>query len=137
MKQPKFPIRIFYDGACVVCATEIEHYRRQDRDGKLNVIDISDSKFQAEEYPAYRNQGLGLGLVTQIEAQVSSLGTYRYLACATVVRSDDHPQRLTQYLSIEQIPRCTGFRPLPGMTTCNELQTSALGTDYIALFCPH
>jgi predicted DCC family thiol-disulfide oxidoreductase YuxK len=33
-----------------VCATEIEHYQRQDRDGKLIVIDISAPTFQADEY---------------------------------------------------------------------------------------
>ena len=39
MKQPEFPIRIFYDGACIVCATEIEHYLRKDRDGRLVAMD--------------------------------------------------------------------------------------------------
>jgi GNAT superfamily N-acetyltransferase len=68
-------------------------------------------------YPAYRNQGLGLRLVTQIEDQVRSLGTYRYLTCATVVRSDDHPRRPTQNLPIDRFLARTGFRPLPGMTT--------------------
>jgi GNAT superfamily N-acetyltransferase len=68
-------------------------------------------------YPAYRNQGLGLRLVTQVEAQVRSLGTYRYLICATVMRSDDHPRRPPQYLPIDRFLARTGFRPLPGMTT--------------------
>jgi GNAT superfamily N-acetyltransferase len=67
--------------------------------------------------PAYRNQGLGLRLVTQVEAQVRSLGTYRYLTCATVMRPDDHPLRPTQYLPIDRFLARTGFRSLPGMTT--------------------
>ena len=70
-------------------------------------------------YPAYRNQGLGLRLVTKVEAQVCSLGTYRYLTCSTVLRPDDHPRRptQTQYLPIDRFLARTGFRPLPGMTT--------------------
>ena len=50
MKQPEFPIRIFYDGACIVCATEIEHYLRQDRDGRLVAMDISSPDFDPDEY---------------------------------------------------------------------------------------
>ena len=50
MKQPEFPIRIFYDGNCVVCATEIEHYLRKERDGKLAAIDISVPEFDPDEY---------------------------------------------------------------------------------------
>jgi predicted DCC family thiol-disulfide oxidoreductase YuxK len=38
--QPLFPIQVFYDGSCSVCATEIEHYLRQDHGGKLLAIDI-------------------------------------------------------------------------------------------------
>lgn len=50
MKLPDFPIRIFYDGACIVCATEIRHYLRRDRDGRLIAIDISDPDFKPDEY---------------------------------------------------------------------------------------
>ena len=50
MKQPEFPLRIFYDGACIVCATEIEHYLHQDRDGRLVAMDISSPDFDPDEY---------------------------------------------------------------------------------------
>ena len=50
MKQPEFPIRIFYDGACIVCATEIEHYLRRDRVGRLVAMDISSPDFDPDEY---------------------------------------------------------------------------------------
>ena len=49
-QQPEFPIRIFYDGACIVCATEIEHYLRKDRDGRLVAMDISSPDFDPDEY---------------------------------------------------------------------------------------
>ena len=38
---PTFPIRIFYDGACRVCAAEIEHYLRRDHGDRLHGVDIS------------------------------------------------------------------------------------------------
>lgn len=50
MKQPAFPISVFYDGACSVCTAEIEHYQRQDRDGKLIAVDISSPDFDPEPY---------------------------------------------------------------------------------------
>jgi GNAT superfamily N-acetyltransferase len=68
-------------------------------------------------YPAYRNRGLGLRLVAQILQQISFLGTYRYLTCATVVRPDDHPLRPADYISIDRFLAHTGFNPLPGITT--------------------
>lgn len=43
--KPQFPLRIFYDGACSVCATEIERYGRMDREGRLILVDISAPDF--------------------------------------------------------------------------------------------
>ena len=42
---PVFPLQIFYDGSCSVCATEVEHYGRKDRDGRLILVDISAPAF--------------------------------------------------------------------------------------------
>jgi len=47
---PSFPLSVFFDGACVVCSTEMEHYRRKDRAGRLIIIDISAVDFKAEQY---------------------------------------------------------------------------------------
>jgi len=47
---PQFPLRVFYDGACVVCASEIEHYRRRDQAGRLVSIDISAADFDPHLY---------------------------------------------------------------------------------------
>lgn len=47
---PQFPIRIFYDGACVVCAGEVEQYRRRDRTGRLELVDISAAGFDPRPY---------------------------------------------------------------------------------------
>lgn len=45
MKSPRFPLRVFYDGSCIVCAKEIEHYLRKDHGGKLVAVDISRPDF--------------------------------------------------------------------------------------------
>ena len=41
LATPEFPLQVFYDGSCSVCATEIERYRRRDRDVRLILVDIS------------------------------------------------------------------------------------------------
>jgi GNAT superfamily N-acetyltransferase len=68
-------------------------------------------------YPAYRNRGLGMSLIAMIEEQVRSLGNFRYLTCATVVRYDDHPLRPKEYVPIDRFLERIGFRDLPGVTT--------------------
>ncbi len=50
MKLPRFPLRVFYDGSCIVCATEIEHYLRKDHGGKLVALDISHPDFDPAPY---------------------------------------------------------------------------------------
>ena len=47
---PQFPLRVFYDGACVVCAGEVEQYRRRDRAGRLELVDISATGFDPLPY---------------------------------------------------------------------------------------
>jgi GNAT superfamily N-acetyltransferase len=68
-------------------------------------------------FPAYRNHGLGLGLITMVEEQVRSLGTFRYLTCLTVIRPDDHPLCPKGYVPIDRFLDCIGFGCLPGVTT--------------------
>lgn len=50
MRAPRFPLKVFYDGSCVVCATEIEHYVRKDLDDKLMAIDINHPDFDPVPY---------------------------------------------------------------------------------------
>ena len=50
MRPPRFPLKVFYDGACIVCATEIEHYLRKDHGEKLVAVDISSPDFDAVPY---------------------------------------------------------------------------------------
>jgi len=47
---PLFPLRVFYDGACSVCAGEIDHYRRLDHAGRLVAVDISAADFDPLPY---------------------------------------------------------------------------------------
>jgi predicted DCC family thiol-disulfide oxidoreductase YuxK len=39
--------KVYYDGACYVCHTEISHYRKIDREGRLEFVDISAPDFNA------------------------------------------------------------------------------------------
>jgi len=48
LKKPQFPIEVFYDGSCSVCAREIEHYLHLDHGGKLLAVDISSPDFAPE-----------------------------------------------------------------------------------------
>ena len=68
-------------------------------------------------YPAYRSRGLGQRLLSLMEEHVRSLGNYRYLTCATVVRPDDYPLRHPDYIPIERFLARTGFKALPGVSS--------------------
>lgn len=47
---PQFPVRVFFDGSCAVCAAEIEHYLHLEHAGKLIAVDISAPNFDPEPY---------------------------------------------------------------------------------------
>ncbi len=50
MDSPVFPLRIFYDGTCSVCASEVERYGRKDREGRLILVDIGAPDFNADSF---------------------------------------------------------------------------------------
>jgi predicted DCC family thiol-disulfide oxidoreductase YuxK len=52
---PRYPLQVFYDGACPLCSREIDHYRRQDRRGRLETVDISAPGFAPERYGIARD----------------------------------------------------------------------------------
>jgi len=45
MDTPAFPLQVFYDGACSVCAAEMNHYRRREHGGRLVFVDLSNPDF--------------------------------------------------------------------------------------------
>lgn len=47
---PAFPLTVFYDGACSVCAAEMSHYRSKNHGGRLVFVDISDHSFDPSPY---------------------------------------------------------------------------------------
>jgi predicted DCC family thiol-disulfide oxidoreductase YuxK len=47
---PEFPLQIFYDGACSVCAKEMDIYRRKGHGGRLEFVDISAAQFDAARF---------------------------------------------------------------------------------------
>jgi len=42
---PAFPLQVFYDGTCSVCAAEMDIYRRKEHAGRLIFVDISRPDF--------------------------------------------------------------------------------------------
>jgi predicted DCC family thiol-disulfide oxidoreductase YuxK len=40
-------LQVFYDGACPICVREIQHYRRRDREHRIEWIDIARPEFNA------------------------------------------------------------------------------------------
>ena len=51
-----YPLEIFYDGSCVVCSNEMDHYRQHNPLQRLRFIDISSPDFDAEAYGRSRQQ---------------------------------------------------------------------------------
>ncbi|ABB30427.1 putative thiol-disulfide oxidoreductase DCC [Geobacter metallireducens RCH3] len=47
---PEFPLSVFYDGSCSVCATEMEAYMRKEHGGRLLFVDISAPSFDPTPY---------------------------------------------------------------------------------------
>jgi len=47
MTNVAWPLAVFYDGSCLVCSREIDHYRTLDHAGRLQFVDISAPDFQA------------------------------------------------------------------------------------------
>jgi GNAT superfamily N-acetyltransferase len=78
--------------------------------------DIADIFYIGELllYPGYRNSRFGSRLFGLLEGHARSLGPYRRLGCATVVRPDDHPLRPSDYLPIERFLERHRFSPVPG-----------------------
>ncbi|CAG0957003.1 GNAT family N-acetyltransferase [Geobacter sp.] len=52
-------------------------------------------------FPPYRGQGLGSRLLKEFEDHVRALGRYKHFACATVVRTENHPLRPSDYHPID------------------------------------
>ena len=45
LDAPAFPLQVFYDGSCSVCAAEMDIYRRREHAGRLIFVDISRPDF--------------------------------------------------------------------------------------------
>ena len=43
--MPEYPLQVFYDGSCSVCAAKMELFRRKDHAGRLSFVDISHPEF--------------------------------------------------------------------------------------------
>jgi len=50
MINPVFPLQVFYDGTCSVCATEMGIYRRKEHEGRLVFVDLNSPDFDPTRY---------------------------------------------------------------------------------------
>ncbi len=50
MKTEKQSFQVFYYGACYLCSTEIDHYRKKKSSKAIEYIDISMPDFKASEF---------------------------------------------------------------------------------------
>jgi predicted DCC family thiol-disulfide oxidoreductase YuxK len=48
--KPEFPLKVFYDGSCYVCSSEMLVYMKKDHGERLKFIDISAPDFNPDEY---------------------------------------------------------------------------------------
>ncbi len=122
-EAPDICVILVHDaGAIVGAATGMPFIH----EGEQMLAAIAGSQFSMENiyyvgellfYPAYRNKGLGLQLLGQLEQQIRSLGRYRQLVCATVERPDDHPLKPEGYVPITRFLARTSFDLMPGVTT--------------------
>ena len=56
---PVFPLEIFYDGSCLVCSSEIEHYRRLNPGQRLHFVDIQADDFEPQRYEKSQAEFMG------------------------------------------------------------------------------
>jgi predicted DCC family thiol-disulfide oxidoreductase YuxK len=49
-EMPEFPLRVFYDGGCSVCTTEMKAHRNREFGGRLVFINISAPGFDPTPY---------------------------------------------------------------------------------------
>jgi len=50
MTFPAYPLQIYYDGSCQVCAAKMATYRRKDHGGRLVFVDVSSPEFDPAPY---------------------------------------------------------------------------------------
>lgn len=74
-RLPCYPLRIYYDGACRLCAAEITHYLRRDRLQRLVGVDISPPDFDPTPLGLTRAE-----LLHQLHAVAADGTVYRNVA---------------------------------------------------------
>ena len=54
-------LKVLYDGACIICDREINHYKKKDKDDQLELVDISAADFKAHEF-GLKDQDVNLNM---------------------------------------------------------------------------
>ncbi len=48
-------LKVLFDGACIICAKEVHHYKKIDKNDQLELVDISAVDFSASDYGITEN----------------------------------------------------------------------------------
>ncbi len=97
-----YPLEIFYDGNCIVCSREIDHYRRNNPAGRLMFIDISDAGFAAEHYGKSRDEFMAKMHVRDVSGTFLA-GVDAFLAIWQAYPSGSRYRLLAQLVSLPPI----------------------------------
>ncbi len=96
--QITYPVTLFYDGACPVCALEMDHLRERSVDGRLVFVDIAAPGFDA--------QRLGLDLAA-LNAEIHGV-----CADGTVIKGVEVLRLAYDAAGLGWVLRPTGWGPL-------------------------
>ncbi len=55
-RPPRYPLTVFYDASCPMCASEMHALRDLDREGRLELVDCSAAQF-SDRYSSARIPG--------------------------------------------------------------------------------
>ncbi len=57
--RPRYPLTLYYDGSCPVCASEIQNLAARDAAGRLVMVDCSAGDFDTTGFPVTREEMMG------------------------------------------------------------------------------
>lgn len=95
----KNKVMIYYDGLCILCSREIDHYRRQTGSESITFIDITASQFSAQ------NEGLDPFLVHKVMHVKTAAGELKtgVEAFITIWQQLPRYQRIAKIANIKSV----------------------------------
>ena len=98
MSRSIYPLTLFYDGGCAVCALEMDHLRARCRDGRLVFVDIAAPGFDAAAHGTTR---------AAMDGEIHGLA-----ADGTMLRGVEVLRRAYEAVGLGWVLKPTGWAPL-------------------------